>query len=250
MYDPRKRPLALQLLASGFTIAEVHRQTGIPQSTLGHWKKNPEKAASYTPPSCPRCHDRALDGAAYAYLLGLYLGDGHLARQRNGVYRLEIACCDTWPGLIEAAAEAVAATLSSRVGRRPKPGCTLVGSYSSHWPCLLPQHGPGMKHTRKIELVEWQREIVGEYTEAFVRGLIHSDGCRTTNRVRKRLKGGDRWYEYPRYNFTNASLDIQRMVTDALDRLGIEWTQMTTRNFSVARREAVARLDEFVGPKY
>lgn len=126
----------------------------------------------------------------------------------------------------------------------------MVGSYSKHWPCLLPQHGPGMKHTRKIELLAWQREIVEERTGEFVRGLIHSDGCRTTNRVRKRLKGGDRWYEYPRYNFTNASLDIQRLFTSALDRLGVEWTQMTARNFSVAKREAVARLDEFVGPKY
>jgi hypothetical protein len=68
--------------------------------------------------------------------------------------------------------------------------------------------------------------------------------------VRKRLRGGDRWYEYPRYNFANASLDIQRMLTDALDRLGIEWTQMNARNISVARREAVARLDGFVGPKH
>ncbi|SFN24468.1 hypothetical protein [Actinomadura madurae] len=250
MYDPRKRPLALRLLGSGFTIAEVHRQTGIPKSTLGNWKKHPEKAASHTPPLCPRCHDQGLDTTAYSYLLGLYLGDGHLARQRNGVYRLEIACADAWPGLIDMAADAVGAVLSSKVGRRQKPGCTMVGSYSKHWPCLLPQHGPGMKHTRKIELLAWQRKIVEEHTGEFVRGLIHSDGCRTTNRVRKRLKGGDRWYEYPRYNFTNASLDIQRLFTGALDRLGIEWTQMTARNFSVAKREAVARLDEFVGPKY
>ena len=31
-------------------------------------------------------------------------------------------------------------------------GMTEVKSYSKHWPCLLPQHGRGMKHTRKIEL--------------------------------------------------------------------------------------------------
>ncbi len=74
------------------------------------------------------------------------------------------------------------------------------------------------------------------FTGEFVCGLIHSDGCRTVNRVRKRLASGDRWYEYTRYNFSNASLDIQRLFTDALDRLGIEWTQMTARNFSVAKR--------------
>ncbi|GAA2272617.1 hypothetical protein GCM10010402_31000 [Actinomadura luteofluorescens] len=250
MYDPRQRPLALRLLAAGFTIAEVHRQTGISTSTLGNWKRHPEKAASHAPPLCPRCHDRAVDPAAYSYLLGLYLGDGHLARQPNGVHRLEIACSDTWPGLIDAAAEAVGAVLSSRVGRRQRPGCTMVGSYSTHWPCMFPQHGAGMKHTRKIELREWQREIVDERTEEFVRGLIHSDGCRVVNRVRKRLRDGDRWYEYPRYNFANVSLDIQGMFTGALDRLGVAWAQMNATNISVAKREAVARLDAFVGPKF
>ena len=117
-------------------------------------------------------------------------------------------------------------------------------------PCLFPQHGPGRKHTRKIALEAWQQEIVDEFTEEFVRGLIHSDGCRATNRVRRGLPSGDRWYEYPRYFFTNASDDIRKLFTDALNRLGIDWRQSNTRVISVAKRGAVARLDEFVGPKY
>jgi hypothetical protein len=70
------------------------------------------------------------------------------------------------------------------------------------------------------------------------------------NRVRRPLKSGDRWYEYPRCTFTNVSLDIERLFTDALDRLGIPWTQMNAKNVSVAKREAVARLDGFVGATY
>lgn len=89
-----------------------------------------------------------------------------------------------------------------------------------------------------------------EFAEELVRGLLHSDGCRFVNRVRRPLKGGERWYEYPRYNFTSVSLDIQKVFTDALDRLGIAWKQMNAHTVSVARREAVARLDEFVGPKF
>jgi hypothetical protein len=57
-------------------------------------------------------------------------------------------------------------------------------------------------------------------------------------------------YEYPRYNFTNASHDIRKLFTDGCDRLGVEWRQMNARNISVARREAVARLDQFIGPKH
>lgn len=201
--------------------------------------------------TCPRCSDRPIDHSAYSYLLGLYLGDGHIAHHRRGVLRLTIACCDGWPGLIDAAAEAIAVVMpASSVGRLQRPGCTIVNSYSKHWACLFPQHGPGMKHNRKIALEAWQQEIVAEFTREFVRGLIHSDGSRSTNRVRRPCKDGDRWYEYPRYFFTNRSADIRRLYTDALDSLGIDWKQSNERNISVAKRTAVARLDEFVGPKY
>jgi hypothetical protein len=54
----------------------------------------------------------------------------------------------------------------------------------------------------------------------------------------------------PRYNFTNTSADIRELFTRTCDQLGIAWRQMDARNISVARRHAVARLDEFVGPKY
>ena len=93
-------------------------------------------------------------------------------------------------------------------------------SYSKHWPCLFPQHGPGRKHTRKIELADWQREIVERYPGDFARGLFHSDGYRGANRVRRNWGGGDHWYEYPRYLFTNNSADILWLCGQTLDQLG------------------------------
>jgi hypothetical protein len=35
-----------------------------------------------------------------------------------------------------------------------------------------------------------------------------------------------------------------------LDQLGVAWRYSRPKTISGARREAVARLDEFVGPKY
>jgi hypothetical protein len=131
-----------------------------------------------------------------------------------------------------------------------RDGCAEVLSHSKHWPCLFPQHGPGRKHERTIELEPWQEQIVARYPGDFARGLFHSDGCRLTNRVRRPVKGGDRWYEYPRYLFVNRSADIHRLCGEALDRLGVQWRFSKPTTISVARREAVARLDEFVGPKY
>ena len=57
-------------------------------------------------------------------------------------------------------------------------------------------------------------------------------------------------YTYPRYFFNNESADIMGLCRGALDRLGVAWRMPRPNALSVARREAVARLDEFVGPKW
>lgn len=121
----------------------------------------------------------------------------------------------------------------------------ISSSYSSHWPCLLPQHGPGKKHERRIALESWQRSILDRYPWRFLRGLIHSDGYRGINTIRHPKKT----YRYPRYQFCNHSDDIQRLFCEYCDKVGVQWRQMNRWNISVARRDSVARMDRFVGPK-
>jgi hypothetical protein len=121
---------------------------------------------------------------------------------------------------------------------------------SKTWRELFPQHGPGRKHKRPIVLVPWQREIVERHPWPFLRGLIHSDGCRTLNRFKTRLPSGRiAEYAYPRYFFSNLSADIRRLFCETCDRLGLRWTQSNPRNISIAHRASVALLDENVGPK-
>lgn len=139
------------------------------------------------------------------------------------------------------------------ISRARKVGCHDIKVYSTHLRCLFPQHGPGMKHTRRIVLEDWQQEIVDAHPWAFIRGLIHSDGCRITNWT-TRLVGGERKrYEYPRYFFSNKSDDIRKLCGDTLSKVGVEWTT-TARgvdpyNISVARKASVALMDLHVGPK-
>ncbi|MDQ1020350.1 hypothetical protein QFZ43_006899 [Streptomyces afghaniensis] len=122
-------------------------------------------------------------------------------------------------------------------------------SYSKHWPYLFPQHGPGKKHERRIALEPWQQAIIDAHPWEFIRGLIHSDGCRVTDWT-TRLVGGERKrYEYPRYFFTNRSADIIRLFTTTLDQVGVEWKQTNACNVSVARKASVALMDA-QGPKY
>ena len=254
MYDRNVRQQALALIDRGMSLRAVYKSTGISRATLRDWRDHPEKTVQRT--SCPRCTvpPRLPEPHQdYAYLLGLYLGDGCISAggdPAKGVWALRIACANAWPGLIEECKKAMRAIRpGNKVGTRQCVGCTEVTAYSRHWPCLFPQHGPGRKHKRTIELAPWQQAIVSERPGDFARGLFHSDGCRFVSRVRRPLPGGDRWYEYPRYMFTNESRDILGLCGQALDELGVSWRFSRRNTISVARREAVAQLDKFVGPK-
>jgi hypothetical protein len=83
----------------------------------------------------------------------------------------------------------------------------------------------------------------------FLRGLIHSDGCRMTNWTQRIVAGELKRYEYPRYFFSNRSTDILGLCCAALERLEIAYRRPKLDQVSVARREAVAALDAWVGPK-
>lgn len=254
MYPRGTVEVALVLSEADVLDRETALICGVSIGAIRHWRHGTRQSAAasgHSTSACPRCDGRSLDELAYAYLWGLYLGDGNLTRGRRDVYALNLACSDAWPGLITAAREAMAATMpANKVFAVRRVGCTLLKSTSKHWPCLFPQHGPGKKHRRKIALEPWQQDVVHAFPAAFVRGLFHSDGCRVTNRVRHRGADEDRWYEYPRYFFSNESADILGLCAAALDELEISWRFSRRNAISVARRDAVARLDEFVGPKY
>ena len=182
---------------------------------------------------------------AYAYLLGLYLGDGYICRSGR-TWRLRISMDSRYPGIIEEARAAIGAVLvgskASVQHIRNQNSVEVIG-HSNSLPRLFPQHGPGPKHTRPIVLADWQREIVDRHTELFLRGLIHSDGCRVTNSV---WKGK---YAYPRYFFTQVSTDIMELFCRSCRQLGIEYRFNKPTSVSIARAASVATLDSFVGPK-
>ncbi|PRY30007.1 hypothetical protein CLV70_105176 [Pseudosporangium ferrugineum] len=135
--------------------------------------------------------------------------------------------------------------LATKVQRVNREGCVAVQSYSQHWPCLFPQHGPGRKHERPIRLAGWQQRIADEEPGNLLRGLFHSDGCRTENRV---VRNGTT-YRYPRYMFANESADIMSICQRTLDRIDVPWRMCRPNLLSVARRNGVAVLDQVVGAK-
>jgi hypothetical protein len=251
MHGIPTRQVALDLLAIGMTRRDVCRVLEIGYTSTHRCQQRLEPLPDASAIECFRCTDQpAPDPAAYLYLLGQYLGDGHI-RKTGRSNCLSITCCTDYPGIIREVEATIPRVLGASVFHRGREGvrCLNVEANTIHWKCVFPQHGPGRKHTRPIVLEPWQRDLVEQDPRPLIRGLIHSDGCRGMNWTEKGVGGTVKRYSYPRYTFSNESADIKEIFTDALDQLGIAWRVMNRKNISVARREAVAALDEFVGPK-
>jgi hypothetical protein len=198
---------------------------------------------SWQPPDLP----------SYRYLLGLYLGDGWIVPKPRGGAQLGIVCSTDYPRLIDDCwAALILVSLNPHVSRYQPRGqrCVRLILSWKHWLDVIPQHGTGRKHDRKIELAGWQREVVDRFPQEFLRGLLHSDGCRTVNRFTTALPSGRvAEYAYPRWFFSNRSDDIRALFCEYCERLGIRWTQSNPRHISVSHRTSVARLDAFVPVK-
>ena len=164
-----------------------------------------------------------------------------------------VVCDAGYPDIIENCAAAMMLTLlprGSAATRIGSTGASASSASSKRWPEAFPQHGPGRKHERRIELAAWQREIVDRFPQEFLRGLLHSDGCRTVNRFKTTLPSGRvAEYAYPRWFFSNRSADIRALFCEYCERLGVRWTQSNPRNISVSHRRSVALLDAFVPMK-
>jgi len=181
MHPQRTVDEVRRLFGSGRTPREIARLVGVSERTIRHWCSGDRRGPDAPQVSCPRCTTVPLDEGRYAYLLACYLGDGHITIGRRASC-LWIYCADDWPGIRKEVHQALREVMpSSSVSIVQRTGCVALKSYSTHWICLLPQHGSGMKHSRPIVLTPWQQEIVEKHPGQFLRGLFHSDGCRVTN---------------------------------------------------------------------
>ncbi len=192
----------------------------------------------------------------YAYVLGIYLGDGSISIVRK-TPRLRITLDAKYPRIIEECRTKLQKLLpENEIGivkrlYNGKVSCVDVSSFYKYWSDVLPQDAPGKKHERPIVLTDWQQHIVRCYPLNFFRGLYHSDGSRFDNVVNGKA--------YPRYQFTNCSNDIAKLFTDTCDRLGLHWTSkirpaknpshMTANDIYISKRRDVEYLDRVIGPK-
>jgi hypothetical protein len=243
MHAPELRAAVLGMVAEGLGDAEIARRTGLARTTV----RDMRRAGRSARPRCWRCwrptRPIAFTAAEYAELLGLYLGDGHISELPR-TQRLRISL-DPWHEQVIADVEALLARglPGNRVDRvRADRGRTVVLSvYSSHLSCLLPQHGLGPKHERPIVLEAWQRDAVAAAPWAFLRGLVHTDGCFFINRTGT--------YRYLSVDLHNRSADIRRLFVTACGLVGVSAREAGDR-VRIYRRDDVARFCALVGAKW
>jgi hypothetical protein len=163
---------ARQLIATGMPDGDIARLVGVPTRTVRTWRRRGsprhERRAIATSAWRPR------DEPSYSYLLGLYLGDGHITRRRTHAPFLRLTLDLRYELILAEATGAIEATLPVSVRRyKFDPGSDAIVLQASHpaWPFVFPQHGPGRKHDRPIVLVDWQRAITQRHPEPFIRGL-------------------------------------------------------------------------------
>lgn len=253
MHPPQVKEQALALVAAGHNDCEVARRLGIPRRTILDWRRPTYVPRGEVPSeTCPRCWRAAkpmrftIDD--YAELLAMYLGDGCISGHAR-TFRLRIALDTKYPGIIdEGSAILMRSFPENPIGRVVAHGGSMVflSVYSSHLPCLFPQHDSGTKHQRDISLEPWQEAIVNASPWPFIRGCIRTDGCSYINRTGP--------YEYLSYDFSNMSGDIVGLFVEACERVGVRTRVNRGRKHGIWRvrinqRESVALLRERVGLK-
>jgi hypothetical protein len=241
------RHLALGLAAEGVNDCDIARRLGVPRTTIRDWRRpRYTPAADQKRGACPRCWRPTpritFTDADYAELLGLYLGDGHIAALAR-TQQLRISLDAKYPNINDEIDALLRRCFpGNRVGRVISDGGSTVvlHVYSSHLSCLFPQAGQGKKHRRAIVLEPWQAERVACAPWAFLRGCIRSDGRAFVNRTGT--------YEYMTYDFYNLSDDIRQLFIDAANRLGLA-CRPAGNCVRINRRESVALMLEHVGVK-
>jgi hypothetical protein len=178
----------------------------------------------------------------YGELLGLYLGDGHIA-QTGRADRLRISLDSMHPMIVMKTMDLLRRVFpANKVGVVwAKEGAVCIPHvYSQHLRCMFPQAGPGKKHERRIALEPWQQDLVAVAPWAFLRGLIRSDGCSFINRTGK--------YEYLSYDFSNYSQDILDLFCEGCESVEVQYRRYP-RSIRVYRRASVALMERHVGVK-
>ena len=120
-YDIANYKAVMSLVGTGLSDYRIAEQTGVKRGTVRKWRLASNPPLTNARQELARTWS-VTDGAAYAYLLGAYLGDGTVCVQRS--IWLQIVNDRRYPGI---SGEILAAMAKTFPGRTPRMHPSSVG---------------------------------------------------------------------------------------------------------------------------
>jgi hypothetical protein len=260
----------MKLKAEGYRVVDIVNKTGLTRSCINNWVNRGSKIHNEQniKPKLTNLHpieylnslnkeiEQNLRYSLYSYILGLYLGDGCIGELRK-TKRLAISLDKKYPKLNEFVWYCMKTLFNKNPytydrsinrGQKHISNSIDISICSTNLGVIFPHEGRGAKHLRKIELQEWQLNILDHVH--FVKGLIHSDGsyfyCKTFNTFN--------------YTFSNCSVDICGLLMNSLKILEISYNHHQKKKISekgtvlkncvnVNRKNDVEKLHSLIGDK-
>jgi len=226
-----------------FNNCEISRILNIPRGTIKDVvKQYKEKGEGYfLKKRGVLDHSYLKNKKEYAYILGMYLGDGSITQYKtHRTPSIRIALDSKWPHVIEKVQEKLQEIFpNNKVSLINVTGanCVHIKCYNKHLREIF-EYGKGAKHKRKIVLKDWQKKAIDSYPWDFLRGLIHSDGSRYTMTASGRVN----------YSFSNKSVDIIELFKNICEKCEIKYNCYKKQNgqyeVRIRRIESVKKLDK------
>lgn len=165
---------------------------------------------------------------AYSFLLGFFLGDGHITGDKsfkitNYIYFEEMnnRIIDNINILYP----------EYRVKVYKKKNCNAIDIcvHSKNFCGLFPKY-KGKKHNTILFFETWMLDIIDQYKESFITGLIESDGC-----IQITSKG------YFQISFKNMSTQLHELLHKNLKQLNIEYSYTNNSGVYLTRLSSKKR---------
>ncbi len=221
-------------LIEGASIRQIGRELNVDHSTVSYWIKNDFACEMRSKQlQVEEIHEICnTKSVAYSYILGCYLGDGHIS-QLPRTQRLRLFSGTAHPTIVQDQINALNILFSNVVNHKESKTSKMevITVHNTQLDIYFPQHDVGKKHDRDVSLKPWQQTIIDKEPECFIKGLIDTDGCLYDN-GRYVKDDGEKTY-LPSYQFTNKSKDILKMYTDVLDKFDIHYTYVSKKCGSV-----------------
>lgn len=219
--------------------SELRKIYNIPRTTFQNWKKYDLDKYKNNKITKEDVIDFLKENReVYSYILGLYLGDGYINKPPR-TYRLRIYMDNQYQELNNYVIKSLKILFpNNKIKKYKKKNCNvdIINVYSNSIKEIFPQHGLGRKHERKIELQDWQKEIISP--THFIQGLFHSDGSYYISQKK-----------YENYSFTNKSLDIKNLFIDYCKMIDVNVTFKNLNFKNIYVYKDSKKLKELIGTK-